>query len=232
MDKLTVSIVIPVYKHYDLTHALLFDIYQYNRDADEILVVNDGVRDEETYKGVAWWREHMLSQVRLLDIEGNKGFLKACNIGVKKATGDIIILISNDVRFQDDVVNLVRSVLSSDSKILMGGKLYTGSTGWNEFKNGKKNRIFSYMEGWLLIFTKTAWEELGGFDERFSPNDYEDIDISTTAISKGYTLTPLSSDKIRHIGAQSIGYTPERLEITRRNRKLFAEKWGVGYYDV
>jgi hypothetical protein len=30
---------------------------------------------------------------------------------------------------------------------------------------------------------------------------------------------------VRHIGAQSIGYNPEREKITIRNKELFRKKW-------
>lgn len=223
----TISIVIPTYGHWDLTHALLFDIFQYNKSVDEILVINNGAKDLQVYNGIGWWNTAMLPQLRLLDLEENIGFLRAARAGVAKAKGDIIMLISNDVRMQDDIVSLVRNIYKSRPKVIMGGVLYTGSTGWNEFKNGKSTKIFPYLEGWLLVFAKSAWDEIGGFDDIYAPNDFEDVDFSTAAIDKGYTLIPLSSDKIRHIGAQTIGYSPEREELTQRNRVKFAEKWNV-----
>lgn len=224
-----VSIVIPTYNHWDLTHQLLMDIYKYNNSVDEILIVDDGSTEQDVTSGSQWWMASMLPQLQYHRCDENMKFLRACNWGVAKATGDVIILVSNDVRMQDDIVSLVRNVMREDSKVVMGGVLYTESTGWNEFKGHK---IFPYLEGWLLIFSKCAWNEIGGFDELYAPNDFEDVDFSTKAISLGYTLVPLSSTKVRHIGSQTIGYNPAREKITIKNRKKFAEKWQVEYYDL
>lgn len=219
----TISVVIPVYNGYDLLHALLMDIYKYNQDVEEVIISNDCSTQPEIYSGVEWWKSSMLPQINFIDLPENLNFLLNCNQAVEKASGDIIILVSNDVRIQVNITDMLRSVFSSDQKVILGGRYYQGSTGWNEF-NG---RIFPYLEGWLLIFRREDWEYLGGFDERFVPNDYEDIDFSTTAISEGYTLTPLSYSQIGHVGAATIKYSPERQAITERNRVKFAQKWAV-----
>ena len=223
----TVSIVIPMYNNWHLTHAILFDILQYNSSVDEIILINNGCTEQAVFDGIRWWREtsKQLPQIRIYNIKENVGFLKACNKGVPSATGDVVILVSNDVRMQYDVASLARNVFKKDSKLIMGGILYENSTGWNEFTYKGKSRIFKYLEGWLLIFTKSAWEDVGGFDERYVPNDYEDVDISTSWLAKGYTLASLSSDKVRHLGAQTIGFSNERQALTERNREKFRKKW-------
>jgi len=66
---------------------------------------------------------------------------------------------------------------------------------------------------------------LGYFDERYSPCDFEDVDLSTQARRKFYTLVALNSPALRHIGGQSIGYNPKREEQTKINQKKFEEKW-------
>lgn len=227
----TISIVIPTYGHWpDLTHQLLLDIYQNNREADEIIIINDGhEKVKEIYDGIDWWRENrLLPQIKFLDLKENVGFLRACNKGISKVKNDIVILVSNDVRLQDNIVSLVRNVFKSNSKLILGGILYETSTGWNEFKDKKgKPKVFPYLEGWLLVFTKKAWDELEGFDEIYAPNDMEDVDFSTKAIDKGYALSALSSTKLRHLSGQTLGFFPEREALTKRNRKLFAEKWKV-----
>jgi glycosyltransferase involved in cell wall biosynthesis len=57
---MTFSIVIPSYNHWDLTHSLLFDIYNNFPQDVEILVVDDCSPDAEVLKGLAWWMNGML----------------------------------------------------------------------------------------------------------------------------------------------------------------------------
>jgi GT2 family glycosyltransferase len=222
MDK--VSIVIPTYNKWALVHQTLFDIYNHCSPVHEIIVVNDGCTEQDNFTGLEWWKRAGMLPIRELRLEQNVNFLRASNAGLKAATGDILVLLSNDVRVHKDVALMAIAGMSIQEKILLGGRVYNQSTGWNEF-NGK---IFPYVEGWLLITTKENWEELGYFDERYAPHDFEDVDLSTTAISKGYNLaqiTPDNGEVVTHIGAQSIGYNSGREEITNKNREKFIEKW-------
>ena len=68
-------------------------------------------------------------------------------------------------------------------------------------------------------------ERLNYFDERYVPHDFEDVDLSTTALSLGMELIPLNNPGLQHIGGQSIGYSPAREAITRTNLKKFGDKW-------
>lgn len=217
MNTMKVSFVIPIYNHFELVNQLLVDIMG-NTRPDEIIVVDDYSQDEATLNGLHWWAFNM--NVKVIRPIENIGFLKASNYGISKATSDVVCLISSDVRVEDDLVKIIKDLLINPKR-LIGGTVYLDSTGWNCF-DGK---IFPYAEGWLLSCTKEAWSELGGFDERYAPWDFEDVDLSTTAISKGYELVGLNNHRIRHLGAKTIGYNENRLTVTERNREKFREKW-------
>lgn len=214
-----VSFVIPIYNHFELVNQLLVDIMEHTRP-DEIIVVDDYSKDIATLDGLQWWALNL--GVKVIRPIENLGFLRAANYGMSKANGDILCLISSDVRIEDDLTQLVKDIISYNPTRLIGGVVYEGSTGWNCFDNGK---IFPYAEGWLLACTRVAWREFGGFDERYAPCDFEDVDLSTTAISKGYTLYGIFSPKIRHLGAKTMGYTEDRMKVTEQNREKFREKW-------
>jgi GT2 family glycosyltransferase len=216
---LKISIVIPTFNHWILLHQILFDLYTNCSKADEVLVVNNGSTDLECTTGMDWWVQSKMLPIEEVKIEKNVGFLRAANIGVREAKGDVVILISNDVRVQCDLVDIVSK--SVNDKTIVGGVLYDRSTGWNEF-NGK---VFPYLEGWLLAFTKQAWDDIGGFDRLYEPCDFEDVDFSTTAIRKGYTLVGLSNPNLYHMGGQTLGYNPEREKLTKINQQKFKDKW-------
>ena len=113
----------------------------------------------------------------------------------------------------------------SDKEALVGNRSVYWPSGWNEFEaNGKK--IVPYLEGYFIACKRDAWEELGGWDERYSPYDYEDMDLSLNAFLLGYNLIALDSKFIRHIGGQTVyKMNPQREEVTKRNRIKFIEKW-------
>lgn len=223
---LKVSIVIPNYNRYDLVHQTLFDIYNNTSTQliHEVVVINNGCTQEESFTGLAWWMGNGMLPVRELRLTENVHFLRGSNIGMKDAQGDIVSLISNDVRVYKDFVKLCVDMIENDPKIMVGGRYLNWDTGWNCINN----RIYPYLEGWLLCASKKAWEDFGYFDERFAPHDMEDVDVSTTAIKKGYSLISTPENFFHHLGGQSIGFNPEREQITITNKKKFAEKWTNG----
>lgn len=209
------SIIIPTYNHWELTSQLVYDLLRVSTYPTEILIVDNGSQEPAPIELSEWRTVHILS------IEENIGFLMACNTGVEVADGDLIHLISNDVRVHKDVVRFVAGLISGNPNQLIGGVLRNYDTGWNTF-NG---RVYPYLEGWYLAFTKQVWNDLGGFDPRYAPYDFEDVDLSTTALTKPYDLYQMPEGYLEHIGAQTIGYNPEREAITRQHQELFREKW-------
>lgn len=219
---MTFSFVIPNYNRYDLVHQCLYDIYQHCMPVHEVIIVNDGCTQSESFTGLEWWKTTQMLPVKVLNLDINVGFLKASNAGMKKATGDIICLLSNDVRVRGDIVQRIEHILKNTPISLVGGRLLDYDTGWNNFDG----EIFPYIEGWLLAMTKFGWENILYFDEDFSPNDFEDVDLSTKMlrIVEGKLLA-LPEDITFHMGAQSIGFNPEREALTIKNKEKFRAKW-------
>jgi GT2 family glycosyltransferase len=213
------SIVVPIYKNHHLIHDLLVDLAEHeSRRIGEIVIVNDNSQDEKVDEELRLWRDGILS-VKVMENEKNLGFTLSSNIGLKEAEYEDVFLISSDVRINGKFME--HAVPQMNDKSLVGHKLLSGNTGWNSFDG----RVFPYLVGYFLAAKKSVWEQLGYFDENYAPNDFEDVDLSTKAVSLGFQLTPLNNPVIKHLGAQSIGYSPERETVTRKNREYFKEKW-------
>jgi O-antigen biosynthesis protein len=215
------SVVIPCYNNWNLTHSILYDLYNFNKDGlNDVVIVDDCSTDRMVKDGLLWWMEQKMLPINLIHLNKNVGFLKASNIGVEKSIGDDVLLISNDVSIKRTIVNEVRDKLKN-GKCVVGARLIDWDSGWNHFGD----RIYKYLEGWLLGFTRESWNELGGFDEQFAPNDYEDMDLSTSALAEGYSLVTLDNDKISHLGGATIKFSPQREAITLLNQQKFKAKW-------
>jgi GT2 family glycosyltransferase len=207
-------------------HQILWDIYDKCQPSIssilEVIVVDDCSDALDYHDGLEWWKGNGMLPIRHVRMNKNVGFLKASNTGLKKADGDVVCLISNDVRIYKDIVRGIFDKISGwPVPVLVGGRLLDWNTGWNEF-DGK---IFNYLEGWLLATTKYAWSELFYFDEQFVPHDFEDVSLSTKALSLGYELIELPSEMTHHLSGQSIGFSSEREDITKRNREIFKQLW-------
>lgn len=209
---MTFSFVIPAYGNWAGLHQLLWDIYKNCSIPDEVIVMDDG----GDLNGLPWWIEQDMLPIKLVQNKKNLGFLKNSNKGLKLATGDVACLVSTDVRIFRDITNLLYR-----RDALWGGRYLDWDTGWNTF-DGK---VYPYLEGWILGASNRTWQDLGYFDEQFSPNDMEDVDLSTKARGMGYDLMEFPNGSVLHMGAQSIPYSPERASITLQNKRKFEEKW-------
>lgn len=218
-----VSVVIPSYNNWQLTHSLLLNIYKHLPQDVEIIVVDDCSPEKGITEGLLWWKTTLLSvRLRTFVNDKNFGFLRTANFGVSKASGDVVILINTDVSINDStLVPKILKALEHPEPTLVGCRLLSGDTGWNKDSNGT---IYPYLEGWLLAFKKDKWDEYGGFDLRYTQGDFEDVDISTTYLSHNGNLISIDMDVV-HLGAQSYKYSPEREANTKLNQNRFFEKW-------
>jgi GT2 family glycosyltransferase len=219
---MNLSVVIPAFNHWHLTHQLLTDLFTYcSQDITEVVVVDDCSTERDVPEGLTWWKYSSPLPLKTLTLPKNVGFLLAANEGMALASGDTLVLISNDVRVGGRFTSRVIDLLAENPNIILGGTLYNMDVGWNRFGD----KVFPYLEGWLLAMTHEAWDDIGGFNEQFAPNDYEDIDFSASAREKGHNLVSLNDPNLRHLCAQSIGYSAERQALTERNREKFRDKW-------
>ncbi len=58
--------------------------------------------------------------------------------------------------------------------------------------------------GAFLMFRRDVWERLGGFDERFFPVWFEDVDFCKRAIDAGYRIEYVPAVQAEHDGGHSV----------------------------
>jgi GT2 family glycosyltransferase len=68
--------------------------------------------------------------------------------------------------------------------------------------------------GAFLMFSRYAWERVGGFDERFHPIWFEDVDFCARLLSSGLNVRYIPAAVARHEGAHAARALP--LEIRER----------------
>jgi GT2 family glycosyltransferase len=95
-----VSVVIPNWNGKELLEKNLpplIEALQYEKGNHEIIIVDDASTD-----GSVEFIKDFYSQVRLIQVEKNRGFANACNIGVSKSKNDIVLLLNSDVEVKKD----------------------------------------------------------------------------------------------------------------------------------
>lgn len=217
MNNYTTSVVVLGWNHWDLTRTLVRGLVEHEAEnITELIIVDNG--SDEAVNNVEGFPVHRLPK--------NIGFTLGANHGLRLALKELasrhlVFLISNDVQIKGGFIAQAADVLLGARRAFVGNKHINFDSGWN--KHG--GILFDYLEGWFLAATSDAWRDLNFFDENYAPFDVEDIDLSTTAKSKGYKLVSLNNPNVLHQGGGTLGYTPERRSITERNIEYFKRKW-------
>lgn len=218
-----VSVITPVWNRADLTAGFLFKNWALYAGRTEVeFVVIDNASTDGTGGILDGWRATCGERLRVMHNEVNTGFGPGHNLGARLARGDVLIFLSNDVTPGGDYITPICNALDEEPGALVGPEMLRHDTGWNRFNS----TTIAYLAGWCVACRRETWRTLGGWDERYVPCDYEDIDLSYTAMQNGVPLVqvPLPLSHAFGQSAQALG--GGRLAITLESQRKFKEKWG------
>ncbi|MCL4418705.1 glycosyltransferase family 2 protein [Patescibacteria group bacterium] len=233
-----ISIVVPNYNGEKLLKKSLprlLEILRNYKDGEaEIIIVDDA----STEKSVDFLKKY---DVEIFINDKNLGFSSTVNRGVKKAKGEIVILLNTDVfpekdflkpllkHFKDPKVFAVGCMdksIEGDKTILRGRGLGTWKRGFLVHRRGEVNKADTlWVSGGSGAFRKTAWDRLSGFNELYNPFYYEDIDLSYRALKAGYKVLFEPKSVVSHEhekGAIKTKYSSFQIKtIAYRNQFIF-----------
>lgn len=242
-EKISVSIVIPVFNKCDYTLRCLNSILENTSNISYEVVVVDNASSDQT--------PEMLSSFEGLVVirnDENKGFVDACNIGAAASKGEFILFLNNDTEvtpgwleamcqpFEDERTGLVGAKLVYPDGTLQeaGNIIWQDATGWNYGRGDdpkkpeycyKKN--VDYCSGACLQIRRSLWEEIGGFDRRYVPAYYEDTDLCFEARNRGYDVVFQPEAVVVHYEGISSGTDINKgyKRFQQVNHAKFLEKW-------
>lgn len=78
------------------------------------------------------------------------------------------------------------------------------------------------ISGFCVVFRRSLWKELGGFDERYSFYGAESDFIDRAKTQKGYVCAWAKESFVYHIGERSVKKSPMNVDVERkRARELY-----------
>ncbi len=239
------SVVIPVFNKVDFTfeclHSLLPEI---DFHTTEVIIVNNASTDD-TSEMLAHFRD----LITVINNETNEGFVEASNRGAARARGDYLIFLNNDTTVLSGWLENLLETVKRDPRVGAVGSMFLypdGSIqeagaivwrdgdalhhGWSKSSDDRKynfKREVDYCSGASLLIRRELFERLDGFDRRYAPAYYEDVDLCFGVRSLGYTVVYQPLSRVIHYEGVTAGRDTaigaKHYQIV--NREKFYEKW-------
>ena len=247
-----VSIIIPVFNQIKYTKLAIESIQKFTNVPYEIIVV-DNASTDETKDYLSSLSATAGEVVKVIANPQNYGFPKAVNQGIALSRGEYIVVLNNDVVVTDKwierlidhiiddptigIVAPMSNYVSGLQKLDGVEKFYLKEGEVDEIsllkfsedlyhKNKGQKIIFPRVAGLCMLIKRNVIETIGGFDERFSPGNFEDDDFCLRAVLAGFKVVIAKDVFIHHFGSKSFTANGREkyVHLLKRNEKIFVEK--------
>jgi N-acetylglucosaminyl-diphospho-decaprenol L-rhamnosyltransferase len=238
----SIDVVIVAYGHYDLTSSCLRHLQAQTID-HHIIVVDNGSTDDTRARLESEW-----PNVQLECVEENRGFPKACNWGVAAGSGEIVVLLNNDVDCRADFLerlvaplqeasigSVASLVLQSDERSVdsVGVTADVTLAGFQRLHGMPVERargsrpLVTGPEGTAGAYRRSAWEQVGGLDETI-PAYMDILDLALRLRNAGWG-TACAPDAIGvHLGSATYGSaSPALRRLAGFGRGYVLRRYGV-----
>ncbi|WP_190295289.1 glycosyltransferase family 2 protein [Mucilaginibacter rubeus] len=198
-----ISVVIPNYNGVKLLSKNLPSVYQALKNSGlpyEVIISDDASTDES----VSFVRTDY-PDVILIENRENSGFSVNINKGIAAAKLELMLLLNSDIKLDEHYFEQQLKYFDKPGTFGVMGKIIDEGTGdvaesckyplpsyfkINHFKNIPVNTdspVYSfYLSGANALVNLEKLNELGGFNEIFSPFYHEDLDLSLRAWENGW----------------------------------------------
>ncbi len=240
-----VSIVIPCYNQVGYTYACLRSILEYTKDVTYEVIIADDVSTDAT-ANLSQYAEGLVIRRN----QTNQGFLLNCNQAAEAARGDYILFLNNDTTVTEHWLSSLVTLIESDASIGMvgsklvypdgrlqeaGGIIWSDGSGWNYGRLGNPDssqynyvKDVDYISGAAIMLSAALWRQIGGFDERYAPAYYEDVDLAFAVRRAGLRVVYQPLSKVIHFEGISNGTDVNGTGLKRyqvENAEKFKKKW-------
>jgi GT2 family glycosyltransferase len=171
----------------------------------------------------------------------NAGFGPSCNRGAELAQGRFVLFLNSDsivepgalaaleARAEREDAAVTGMLLGEDGRVQEAGcavgrdgvTFPLGAGSEPDDPQWAFRREVDYGSAACLLVSRDRFRELGGFDDRFAPGYYEDVDF---CLRLGRTILEPAA-RVVHLQHGS-GSVERARELVRRNRTAFVERWG------
>ena len=204
------SIVIPAYNEASTIHHILNKVKAVqliNEMEKEIIIVNDYSTDDTEGAILSYAQSNPSLNIQYFKHEVNKGKGAALHTGIKKATGDYLIIQDADLEYDPAEYNiLLKPILDGVADVVYGSR----------FMGGKPHRI--------LFF----WHSIGNQMLTFLSNMMTNLNL--TDMETCYKLFKTEMVQSLNLKENRFGFEPEVTAKISRIPKIRIYEVGISYY--
>ena len=230
-----VDVIIPVYSGLAEVRACLESLLSSKSDSQgEVIVINDCSPEsaiDRFLKGLE--RE---SRITLLENDKNLGFVKSCNRAAALRPGNDFILLNADTEVHGNWLDRIVAHAATASDIASITPFSNNATIASYPRGGVRRetpedipvaQIDEAMSianvgesvplptavGFCMWVSRAAWQEVGGFDERFGRGYGEEVEFCMASAASGWRHLLACDVFVYHAGGTSFGYESEQLKV-------------------
>src|SRR5262249_46049397 len=216
------SIVVPCCNQLNFTRLCLESVLRHTTSPYELIVIDNASTDGTPAYLHSLPARPGPQSVEVITCSGNLGHPAACNRGLARARGEAVAFLDNDIvltpgwlealllhlydrGLKTGLVGPVSNSAAGRQQVAPG---YTDLDGLDTFalthrlRKGPA-RPCRRLSGFCLLGRRTLLEQLGGFDERFTPGYFGDDDLCLRTQDAGHGLALANDVYIHHFGGRT-----------------------------
>lgn len=192
------SIIVPVKDNKEITQTCLDSLKQYTKSEHEIIVIDDGSKDDtrdfiRSYHGVT-----------LIRNEQSLGWCKAINQGLEVSRGEYVLFSNNDVVATPGWDEKMIGCFLRDPSVGVVGPTTNKVDGFQSVDFNKPESQFQYTDVLTFFFVmvkRAVIDSIGGLDDRFGLGGQDDADYCIRARKAGFKVGIARDVFIYHYGS-------------------------------
>ena len=209
-SKRKLTVLVPVYNE-EKTICKVLDrinsVRLINDTEKEIIIVNDRSTDNTAAMIAKYMEEHTFNHIQLFNHDKNSGKGAAIHTGIKKATGDYIIIQDADLEYNPTEYNiLLKPMIDGIADVVYGSR----------FMGGQAHRV--------LLF----WHSVGNKFLTILSNMFTNLNL--TDMETGYKLFKTEQLQTLKLREKRFGFEPEVTAKISNLPDIRIYEVGISYY--